>query len=812
MLTRNCLLLFLWFVFDKGSLSLVRPPGPPLSRSRLGKENPRSLAGSMRNGASGFQRVKRGWVWNQFFVLEEYMGSDPQYVGKLHTDLDKGESEVKYTLMGEGAGSIFTIDATTGDIHALRSLDREVKPYYTLRAQAVDIDTNRPLEPESEFVIKVQDINDNEPKFLEGPYTASVPEMSPVGTYVMQVTATDADDPTYGNSARVVYSILHGQPYFSVDPKTGIIRTALPNMDREVKEQYQVLIQAKDMGGQLGGLAGTTTINITLSDVNDNPPRFSKSFFHLRVPESSAVGFAVGRIKAHDLDIGKNAEVEYNVVPGDGDNMFDILTSEHNQEGIIILKRPLDYETKKAYTFKVDASNAHLDPRFHSLGAFKDTATVKINVLDVDEPPVFTKPSYEMDVYEDSPVGDIIGAVTAQDLDASNSPVRYSIDWKSDLDSYFDIDPVEGTISTNELLDREHIAQHNITIVATKLNSPVLTSRVAVTIHVLDVNEFSPELAIPYESFVCENAKVGQVIQTFSAKDQDLPQNGHKFSFKPSEKDINNKNFTIRDFGNNTAGIVTLQSGFRRRSQKIYFLPVVIQDSGYPVQSSTGILTIRVCGCESDGSLLTCSAEAIFLPVGLSTGALIAILLCIVILLVIVVLYVGLRRQNKKETLMTSKEDIRDNVIHYDDEGGGEEDTHAFDMGTLCNPKVIKEKLLKENRDLFRRDVKPETKTGKNQLPVSQDSADICNFINQRLKENDVDNSAPPYDSLATYAYEGEGSVAESLSSIESLVVDTNEDYDYLNEWGPRFKTLAGIFGEQSDTQSDTTTTTENRL
>lgn len=83
----------------------------------------------------------------------------------------------------------------------------------------------------------------------------------------------------------------------------------------------------------------------------------------------------------------------------------------------------------------------------------------------------------------------------------------------------------------------------------------------------------------------------------------------------------------------NTAGIVTKRSGFRRRLQEIYFLPVVIEDNGYPPKSGTGTLTIRVCGCESDGSLLTCSAEAIFLPVGLSTGALIAILLCIVILL-----------------------------------------------------------------------------------------------------------------------------------------------------------------------------------
>ncbi|MGH0126954.1 UNVERIFIED_CONTAM: hypothetical protein FKN15_000680 [Acipenser sinensis] len=282
--------------------------------------------------------------------------------------------------------------------------------------------------------------------------------------------------------------------------------------------------------------------------------------------------------------------------------------------------------------------------------------------------------------------------------------------------------------------------------------------------------------------------KLPRLIQTISAKDRDLPPAGQKFYFKLPPETTAKHNFTVYDYGNNTAGILTKRNGYSRRMQEIYFLPVVIEDSGYPVQSSTNTLTIRVCGCDTDGTLLSCNVEAIFLPVGLSTGALIAILVCIIILLVIVVLYVGLRRQKSKETLMTSKEDIRDNVIHYDDEGGGEEDTNAFDMGTLRNPKVIKD-------NTFRRDVKPETETCP-KPPFAQESADIRDFIHQRLQENDINSSAPPYDSLATYAYEGDGSVAESLSSIESLATDSDEDYDYLREWGPRFKTLAGIFEE----------------
>lgn len=101
----------------------------------------------------------------------------------MHTDLDPGSKKIKYILSGDGAGTIFQINDITGDIHAIKRLDREEKAEYTLTAQAVDWETNKPLEPPSEFIIKVQDINDNAPEFLNGPYHATVPEMSILGMY-----------------------------------------------------------------------------------------------------------------------------------------------------------------------------------------------------------------------------------------------------------------------------------------------------------------------------------------------------------------------------------------------------------------------------------------------------------------------------------------------------------------------------------------------------------------------------------------------------------------------------------------------------
>lgn len=102
---------------------------------------------------------------------------------QLHSDGDRGDGSIRYVLTGDGAGSLFIIDENSGDIHATKRLDREEKAYYTLRAKAVNRITNTSLEGESEFIIKIHDINDNEPKFTKDPYFTEVPEMSPLGTY-----------------------------------------------------------------------------------------------------------------------------------------------------------------------------------------------------------------------------------------------------------------------------------------------------------------------------------------------------------------------------------------------------------------------------------------------------------------------------------------------------------------------------------------------------------------------------------------------------------------------------------------------------
>ncbi|KAG7455054.1 hypothetical protein MATL_G00252310 [Megalops atlanticus] len=674
-------------------------------RGQGGAEDGRGQGGAEdrrgQGGAGSRSRSRRSWIWNQFFVIEEYSGPEPVLIGRLHTDMDRGDGRTKYILRGEGAGSVFVIDEKTGNIHVTKPLDREEKDEYRLIATATDRQTDRALEPSSQFIIRVQDINDNPPVFEDGPYSATVPEMANIGTSIIQVTASDADDPTYGNSARLVYTLIQGQQFFSVDPQTGILRTAVPDMDRETQDEYLVVLQAKDMGGHLGGLSGTTTVTVKLSDVNDNPPRFTQSVWSFSVSELAVPGAEVGRLSAMDADLGDNAKLEYTILEGESGDTFNI--TGLNQEAVITLNKAVDYESRSSYSFSVEVLNPSVDPRFLRRGPFKDRASVRVAVLDADEPPRFSRARYRLDVSENCPPSCTVGRVSAVDPDTGlNSNIRYSIDPQSDPEALFRISPDSGLITTAMELDREHEQWHNLTVIATQRDSPNQVSRVVVAIETLDVNDNAPELDRQYTTALCDSATVGQVVQVLRAIDRDKGGNDTAVHFSIPAASSAAQNFSVRESGGPTASLLLLSPLpplSRSPSSSLSLqVPVVLKDSMSGL-TSTGTVTVSVCPClrggaraeERDGQTAEeWERETVCLPLpssspspGLSTAALLAILACVATLLAVSALSLSLRRQKRDSLSPLEEDDVRENIITYDDEGGGEADTAAFDITAL---------------------------------------------------------------------------------------------------------------------------------
>ncbi|KAK1806166.1 hypothetical protein P4O66_000057 [Electrophorus voltai] len=743
-------------------------------------------------------RAKRGWIWNQLFVEEE--DPTPKIIGQLKSNYDTGDFTIRYILTGEGAGEVFTIDEYSGEIHTLKGLDREEKAFYVLRAQAIDRRTDQPVEPESEFIIKVQDINDNAPQFINEPYVSSIPEMSPVGTTVVQVTATDADDPMFGNNAKLIYSIVQGEPYFSVEPKTGIIVTSWPNMDRETSEKYLVVVQVKDMLGFTGGYSATTTVTITLTDVNDNGPMFQHNLYTFGIAESAPVGTTVGRVMAKDADVGVNAIMNYSLVGLEENATFRVQTDPVTQEGIVTLAKPLDYESKKRFAITIEATNDYVDTQFLSIHESSDRTKLTILVTDVDEPPIFSAPYYEWKVLENVPVGTEVGTVYAKDTDAANNSIRYSITKGTELKKAFKIDPNDGTVSVAKPLDRETAAWQNLTVTAKEMKENQLSSSVSVFIKVLDINDNIPTLSRDYRPYVCEGTQAGEVIQIISAVDADEPVEGHHFYFSMVPDKHINPNFTIRDNQDNTAGILTRRSTFTRHDRTMYHLPVVTVDSGSPALSSTSTLTISICACQPAGHCPTGGVEALALSMVVSMQVLLGLSVCFVLLVVLSLLMLAIWRhrklqQQKLAAQELDAEDYSEKVLHY------AETNSAEDATCPIQPVPLRPHPRRRERGLRREEVAASIRMSlRHSHLIGPEDEVFQQFIMDRLAEADSDPYAPPFDCLHTYTFEGTGSLSGSLSSLESLTFDPCMDQP--RDPGPCFLRLTPWQGTVDDETS----------
>ncbi|XP_046725637.1 cadherin-4-like isoform X1 [Silurus meridionalis] len=750
-------------------------------------------------------RQKRDWVIPPINVPENSRGPFPQMLVSIRSDKDRSIN-IRYSITGVGAdqppNEVFNIDPEKGKMYVTKPLDREERSSYHLRAHAVDMNGNQVEQPVDLYIFVI-DMNDNRPEFKNQIYNGSVMEGSKPGTTVMTVTAHDADDITTSNGM-VHYRILQQTPHipipnmFTINRETGDIVTVAAGLDRERVPQYTVIVEATDMEGNLNfGLSSTATALIAITDINDNPPELTQSTFSGEVLENS-VNVVIANLSVMDKDEPRtpNWNAVYGVVSGDSGRHFVVRTNPENNDGMLTVVKPVDFEMNRAFMLTVVVNNqAPLADGIQS--SLQYTAGVTVSVRDVNEAPIFPENPKMVRFEEGVPAGTIITTLTARDPDTfMQQSIRYLK--LSDPANWLSINSSNGQITTVAVLDRESVyVKKNIyeaTFLAADTGSPSASSTGTLQIFLIDVNDNAPSL-VPHDAQICERSHMNSV--NITAVDADTDPNVGPFVFElPLYPSIIRRNWTVSrisgDYARLSLRIQFLESG-------VYEVPISVSDSGNPPLSNRSVIKVKVCPCDEHGD---CTALGAVAAAGLGTGAIIAILICIIILLSMVLLFVvWMKRKEKerqtKQLLIDPEDDVRDNILKYDEEGGGEED-QDYDLSQLQQPDSL-EHIMGKSQGVRRVDERPVVPESQYPLrPMVPHPGDIGDFINEGLRAADNDPTAPPYDSLLVFDYEGSGSTAGSVSSLNTSS-SGEQDYDYLNDWGPRFKKLADMYGGGDD-------------
>ncbi|KAH0619699.1 hypothetical protein JD844_000631 [Phrynosoma platyrhinos] len=739
-------------------------------------------------------RMKRAWVIPPISVSENHKRLPHLLVQALaiaykseELCMQLGKADLKTQL---------TLQYTKG-------LDLFCFAHVQLKAFALDLG-GVPLEDPTDLEIVVMDQNDNRPLFRKKVFAGHVVEGAAPGTFVMKVEATDADDPETDNTA-LKYSILGpgGGDVFTIDELSGEIQTADVALDREVVGVYNLTLQVADMSGE--GLATTATAVIYVDDLNDNPPEFTEeevrdlvrgNSFSMEVPENQQ-GMEVGRVLVQDKDLpgSPNWLAKFTILEGDSKGAFAIQTDPLTNDGVISLVKALDFEERNRFDLLISVQNQS-PLELSAPKAARALATARVQVVDINEAPFFRGDPCKGSVDEGMPPGTQVALCQASDPDShQGQELRYS--QVLEEGSWLEVDPESGLVSSClKVPPRSTFPSgwHTMRILASDNGSPPLTATATLSIEVMEVNDHPP-LLLPVGRELCSRGD-GLVL---GATDQDLAPHSEPFDFQfsPSSSSITQlaNNWTLSRL-NGTHALLRPQGEL---SEGLHVIPLLLSDSGSPPQEREQLLNVSVCACDEWGACRTRAAAVVGAVAGLSFGALMIILSCTVLLLGLVLLVAALERSRRrvfqKGLLGASQEDLRDNILNYNEQGGGEEDQDAYDLNQLRNPDLFPPPSphCKPPR---RRDAPYGYALPQFPRRLPGCPSDIEDFINEGLEAADADPSVPPYDTALIYDYEGEGSAGGSLSSILSSLADEDQDYDYLNEWGPRFRRLAELYGQ----------------
>ena len=488
----------------------------------------------------------------------------------------------------------FNLNSTTGIITTSKILDRESFPSDKFDIVVLSSQPTYPIEVR----IQVIDINDNSPSFPDASIEVRFSESAIKGTRVILDTATDGD---IGENDVATYKIVSGNedgnfelgvttnpsgetPYLHLET-TG-------KLDREDKAYYQLNISAEDGGTPKN--YGYLLLNITILDVNDNPPIFDHSDYIVSLNESVPIGTFVLTVVASDNDINDNSKITYYLSETESQFAVDPVTGE------ISTMEPLNCpqnchqisDCAKSCVFTVFA-------RDHGIPRQDGRTYVTVNLIDAnDHDPIinfryFPKTASFATVDENAQNGSVVAAVSVVDNDEGlNGESVVKIE-AGNNEGHFRLVPHSQNglylVHVNGVLDREKINKYNLTLTAIDKGSPSRSSIAFLIIHVNDINDHEPVFErSEYSAVLSELAPIGTYVAGITATDEDTGINSN--IYYKIESGNENQWFNIDD----RTGLVTTKMQLDREIQGRGELKIKASDGGPNTKSAHTYLKFQI--------------------------------------------------------------------------------------------------------------------------------------------------------------------------------------------------------------------------
>lgn len=515
------------------------------------------------------------------------------YNVNLFTDMRPGETVIQLSAVDSDAGpngrityrilagdhGQFVINNSTGVITVAPGVELSVGRSYALTVEAMDNgpEPNRRSSITTVYIEVFPPNNQSPPRFPRQQYSLEISEAMRTGATLLNLQAVDRErDP-------IAYEISSGDPHghFQLQHKTGYLVLDKP-LDRESVDYYTLVVTASD--GWPDGTS-TATVNIVVTDVNDNDPLFDLSLpVNLTVIEEQDHAY-VGQVKATDPDLGQSGQVHYRLV--NHQTLFSI-----NATGAITTAVPLDREERGHYFLIVEAADNAVDPR-------RSRLTLFITVLDVDDnSPVFTQQTYNVELPENSPKDTIILQLKAVDADLGSN-LTYRIRKEGSdrgVDQLFHINPVTGKLSVLKVLDYEALTVTTYTFIveALDMNGTMPPGLASVTVTIVDMNDFSPVFGQQvYRGMVAPNALKGTMVTTVMANDSDPVGTPAGFIRYKVDQEAYPYSASIFEVDERKGHVLTRVNLNEEPNHK-FSLVVVAYDDGVPVKKSTALVEITV--------------------------------------------------------------------------------------------------------------------------------------------------------------------------------------------------------------------------